>query len=688
MIRFILSIFFLTTVLSVQAFCQQVAPKDTISNVQLQEVSIEGAQVLHRNGYDLFVPSQELRSHSSNGLDLLSQMGLPGIYVDQVQKTISNTIGTGTVMIKINNVEASLEQLQTIAPSQIKSIKMFKAPSLKYGTEVGSVIDVKTKRVDSGLAGGVNTMNALSGNYNDDGVWFKGWSGKSEFGVQYNFKLNSVDKAYVQSMETLNFSDGSLKTYSKDGTFEGKNYRGDALVLNYNYNLPSKRVFDVKAAYSSHRFPKRNLVQNVAFDTERYTMLTNTQSDENAYSLKLYYEERFNNSDALEVKGAFAYLDNSYNRGFSSPYTTEIYDVDGKKWASSTDINYNHSFSRQSTLSVGYRQKLSCARNDYMGTNDLKIKCRENSEYLFAEYLYSSPKWYLSVGMAGNRIQTNQKGSGFTSYALLPQLVLQYNAGNFWSFMYRYNRKASSPSIADLTAYSRRDDNLQVTAGNPFLSSFNMDSHLLLANWNKKQLSIQIYGLYEYARKAIGETIAEEDGVFVHRKSNELDYRHFETAINLSHSLFNRKLRFYVEPKFAFDKSGGIFNRTNTNLSLQAGANAYYRQWSLNAYYRTETEELYGDILTQNYSTSDINIGFRHQSLQLKLGLRNVFNKKGKTSATENLSETLRGQTVQGNKTFGNMVYITLSWNLFKGASQKKSQIKDVQIDMDSGIVK
>lgn len=686
--RVILSAIFLLAVFPVQTFGQQDATKDTISSVQLQKVFIEGAQVLHRNGYDLFVPSQELRTHSANGLDLLSQIGLPGIYVDQVQKTISNAMGTGTVVVKINNVEASLEQLQTILPTQIKSIKMVTVPGLKYGSEAGTLIDVKTKRTDFGLAGGVNAMNALSGNYNDDGVWFKGWRGKSEFGLQYNFKLNSVDNAYVKSLETLNFSEGSLKTYSKDGTFNGKNYRGDVLVLNYNYNVPNKRAFDVKVAYSSHRFPKRNLVQDVIFDSESYSLLTNTQSDENAYTLKIYYEERFNNSDVLEIKGGLAYLDNSYNRGFSSPFSTDTYVVDGKKWASNADLNYNHSFSPQSTLSIGYRQKASYARNDYTGTNDLKINCRENSEYLFAEYLYSSPKWYLSFGMGGSRIQTNQKSCGFTFYTLLPQFVLQYNAGYFWNFMYRYNRKASSPSIADLTAYSRRDDNLQVTIGNPALKSYNTDSHLLLANWSKEQLSIQVYGLYEHARKAIGETVAEENGVFVHRKSNELEYIHFETAINLSHSLFNRKLRFYIEPKFAFDKSGSMFNQTKANFSLQAGVNAYYRQWSLNAYYRTKTEELYGNILTRNHSTSDINVGFRHQSLQLKMGLRNVFNKKGKTSATENLSEALRGETVQGNKTFGNMFYVTLSWNLFKGAAKKKKEIKDIQINMDSGIVK
>ncbi len=695
MIRFILSICFLTAVFSVQASSQQVVPKDTLEtpkdtleNVQLHEVSIEGAEVLHRNGYDLFVPSQELRSHSSNGLDLLSQMGLPGIYVDQVQKSISNTKGTGTVIVKINNVEASLEQLQTILPTQIKSIKMVNVPSLKYGAEAGIIIDVKAKRVGSGFAGGVNAMNALSGNYNDDGIWLKGWSGKSELGIQYNFKLNSVNKAYVESMETLKYSDGSVKTYMKDGNFDGKNYRGDALALNYNYNIPNKRVFDIKVAYGSHRFPKRNLIQDVVFDSERYSLLTNTQSDENAYTLKFYYEEKFSNSDALEIKGAVAYLKNSYNRGFSSPYATEAYDVDGKKWASNANINYSHTFSAQSSLSVGYQQKASHARNDYTGTNDLKVSCRENSEYLFTEYVYSSSKWYLSLGLGGNRIQIDQRSSSFTYYSFLPQVVLQYNAGNFWTFMYRYNRKASSPSIADLTAYSRRDDILQVTTGNPYLNSFNMDSHLLLANWNKKQLSIQIYGLYEYARKAIGETVADENGLFVHRKSNELDYSHFETAINLSHSLFNRKLRFYVEPKLSFDKSGRMFNQTNTNFSLQAGANAYYRQWSLNAYYRTDTKELYGNILTRNYSSSDINLGYRYRSLQLKLGLRNVFNKKGKTSSTENLSEALRGQTVQGNKTFGNMVYVTFSWNLFKGTAKKKPQIEDTQVDMDSGIVK
>lgn len=169
--------------------------------------------------------------------------------------------------------------------------------------------------------------------------------------------------------------------------------------------------------------------------------------------------------------------------------------------------------------------------------------------------MYSSPKWYISLGLGGNRIQIDQKNNGFTSYTLLPQLVLQYNAGNFWNFMYRYNRKASSPSIADLTAYTRRDDILQITTGNPSLKTFNTDSHLLVANWNKRQFSIQIYGFYEYARKAIGENVTEENGMFVHRKSNNFDYSHFETAVNLSHSLFNRKLSFYVEPKLSFDKS-------------------------------------------------------------------------------------------------------------------------------------
>ena len=660
---------------------------DTTKNVELKAAVVEGARVVRHNGYDSYYPTKVQRSNSANGLDLLSKIELPGIHVDQVQKNISNSMGTGNVVVKINNVESTIDQLQAIHPEQITSIELTTAPGMRYGSGVGVVINVKTKRKDYGYAAGINTMNAVLDNYNDDGIWAKYWSGKSEFGLQYNFKLNGIKNAYSQGKENFTFSDGTTKEFTKDGAYKGGNYRGDNITLSYNYSHPAKRMLDIKSSWTYDRFPNRHLIQEVT-GAENYSMQTNTQSDEKAYLLKAYYEEKFTDKGSLELNLGLAYLDNAYDRGFTSPWDINTYSVSGDKYAIQANANYSHILSAKSKISFGYNQYSSYTGNKYIGTNNLRTGIHEDSEYAFAEYALSLSKLYLSAGIGGSRSYMSQSDGNFTFYSFRPQVVLQYMISKQWSLMYRYNRNPQSPSLADLTEYTRQDDALQATVGNAGLKPYNTESHLLLANWNKKNTSFRIYGLYEYTHNGIGEVIEEVNGLFMHKNYNNVNHRHIETAIYFGHSLFSRHVSFYIEPKLVYDHSLGYFNNKNTDLSLQAGIDAYYRNWSLSTYYRTAAENLFGDLLVRNCSSSDICLGYRYRSLQAKIGLRNAFRNNGKTYVTENQSPILKSIMSQGNRTFGNMVYVSLSWGIFKGKSTKKAKAKDIQINTDSGIIK
>lgn len=666
---------------------QGVHGNDSTRRVALSEVVVEGAKVVRHNGYDAYLPSQSQRAHSANALDLLSQMALPGIRVDQVQKTVSSGLGSGSVVVKINNVEATLEQLQSILPAQVVSVEYTDTPGMKYGAGVGAVINVRIKRDDFGVAAGVNAMNAVSDNYNDDGVWAKLWTGKSEFGLQYNFKLNNVKNAYTEAAESFTFGDGTVKSYEKDGAFRGGNYRGDALTLSYNYALPGKRVLDIKGEYAYDRFPNRLLMQNVT-GAEEYALQTNTQSDERVYMLKSYYEERFTGKDILEMSLGLAYLDNAYQRGFASPWTANTYAVDGDKYVVQANLDYTHVLSAKNKLAFGLQEYGTYTGNKYVGTNDFTASIHYDSQYAYAEYSHSFSKLYLSAGVGGSRIHMSQPQSSFTFYLFRPQLLLQYSIDRYWKLVYRYNRKPTSPSLADLTDYTRQDDMLQATVGNTGLEPYNTDTHLLLVNWNKNNSSFRLYGLYEYMHEGVGQTIEEQDGLFVHHLFNNLNHHHFEAAMYVGHSFWNRAVNFYVEPKWVYDHSRGAFDNKNTGFSLQAGVNAYYKQWSVSAYYRTADERLYGDVLVHNHPTSDINIGYRHQALQAKVGIRNVFHANGKTSTTETMHDILKSSLSQGNRTFGNMVYVSLSWSILKGKMKKTPRVKDVQLDTDSGIVK
>lgn len=96
---------------------------DDSTNVQLNEAVVEGASVIRHNGFDTYFPSAAQRAHSANALDLLSMVALPGIHVDQVQKSIISSTGASGVVVKINNVEATLDQLQSIHPYLVTKIE-------------------------------------------------------------------------------------------------------------------------------------------------------------------------------------------------------------------------------------------------------------------------------------------------------------------------------------------------------------------------------------------------------------------------------------------------------------------------------------------------------------------------------------------------------------------------------------
>lgn len=672
--------------LPMAVYAQNITTADS-TNVQLNEAVVEAARVVRHNGYDAYIPSPEQRSHSANALDLLSLIALPGVHVDQVQKSITNSMGTGGVVVKINNVVATLDQLQSIQPYQVTNIEYSATPSMKYGANTGVVINIKVKRDDYGFAIGANAMNAVSDNYNDDAVWAKAWNKKSEFGLQYNFKLNNIKKAYNNGNDTFRFADGTVKQYNKEGVFKGGNYRDDALLLSYNYTLENKRVFDVKASFDYNRFPERYLNQTVT-GADNYNLHTNTQSDEKVYQLKAYYQEQFNAKSSLEANVGLAYLDNTYDRGFVSPWSTYAYKANGDKYATYATLDFVHQLSSKSQLSVGYQQSFDYTRNKYVGTDNQVAKINDDTEYLYAEYALFMSKFYLSVGVGENRIRMAQTEHNNEFWAFRPQVLMQYNLNNQWSLMYRYSRNATPPTLADLTAYSRQDDALQMTVGNAALRPYNTDTHMLVANFNKKSTSLRVYALYEYAYNGIGQQINEIDGMFVHQSINNANNRHFEAALYWGQSFFNRALTFYVEPKWQYDDTKGIGKHSNGDFSVQAGLNAFYKNWSLNGYYRTASETLSGDVLTHNCSTSDVNLGYQHRALQVKLGLRNAFRNNGKSGETKLMSDKLTSSLSHGNRAFGNMVYVSLSWSFMRGKMIKTAQAKDVPLNTDAGIVK
>jgi hypothetical protein len=662
--------------------------KDTTKTVALQEVNVEGSRIIRHAGYDLYLPTKMQREHSANGFDLLQQMQLPGIMTDQVEKTVNYTRGSGKVVIKINNVVSTVKDLLAITPNQLTKVEYSTMPSMKYGQDAAAVINIRTKRNDASVALGINSMNALTYCYNDDGAWLKASKKRSEFGLLYNFKLNDISKAFNNKEETFRYDDGKTLTRNKAGDYSGGKFRQDDVTLTYNYAQPEKRVIDMKLSYSRNRFPQRCLNEDVTGDDE-YQMQTFSQSDEKQIVLKTYYDENISKHDEIEVSMALAYLDNAYKRGFSSPNITNLYDVCSEKYSMRGEMEYSHTFENESRFATGYQQSGAYTANQYKGNDTTQYDMNNNSQYVYAEYsgTFSHLNYTLGIGLSREHFSQNE--NKYTFYSWQPKVTLQYGFNDFWSMSYHYQRSPRLPSLADLTDYLHQDDDRQITVGNPDLKPYDDNRHSFVLDFKKRSTNAFFYAIYEYAINSFGNSnIEERDGFFWHTLSNGINLHHFESGIYVGKNFLNNRINAYIEPKVSHDDVSGSLHHRNTNVSVQIGCATYYKSFSFNLYYRSPFEMLSGNILQHNYSTSDLNVTYTHKALSARIGIRNVFSQNGKSTKWKELSDKVSSVSIQGNRGFGNMVYISLSWNLMKGRQHKAIRAKDINVNMDSGIVK
>lgn len=196
---------------------------DSIKNIMLENIVVESKNILHNTDGETYIPKMSQRKLAANGLDLIDKMKIPGLKIDEVQKTVSS-LTPGEVQIRINGVEATIDELMALLPSQIKSINYITMPGMRYGKDISSVLDLKVARVAAGYAMGINAMNALSTLYNDDNIWGRFNFGKSELGVRYTFKFNDNNKVNTTERQLFQMGTGQTKEICKEGRYEGSKY--------------------------------------------------------------------------------------------------------------------------------------------------------------------------------------------------------------------------------------------------------------------------------------------------------------------------------------------------------------------------------------------------------------------------------------------------------------------------------
>ena len=104
-ILFILSVFVLTA-----------SAQSETETVELQEVEVKAAKVIHKPDGQLIYPTEAQKNASHSGYSILQKLSLPNIRVDEVAQSLSTIDGRGSVQLRINGIVVGREEMLALNP--------------------------------------------------------------------------------------------------------------------------------------------------------------------------------------------------------------------------------------------------------------------------------------------------------------------------------------------------------------------------------------------------------------------------------------------------------------------------------------------------------------------------------------------------------------------------------------------
>ena len=198
----------------------------------MKEVVVEASHVRTKSDRELYLPTSLHRKMSSNGLDLLHAMQLPRIDVDLVNNSVK-TSGNEAVQLRINGVEATVNELLALQPKDIIRMEYHTMPGVRYGNSA-AVIDYIVRHRETGGDISANGLQGITlpgmGNYNVAG---KLYMGKSSLSLMGNWDRRNL--TWTRENEEQFALPGGTVTTRETGRPTKVKYDRTLLHLNYSY---------------------------------------------------------------------------------------------------------------------------------------------------------------------------------------------------------------------------------------------------------------------------------------------------------------------------------------------------------------------------------------------------------------------------------------------------------------------
>ncbi len=166
-----------------------------VDSKSINEVVIEGKRTIRSIDKTSYTFSSTQIEKAENGRGLIAT--LPNLHIDKTTNSLS-TINGKSILILINGIRATDDDLKLIPANKIKNVEIYDVPPMRYIDDAENVVNVRTRPLDTGWSG--NLYGTLGQMFSNASVALSYIKGDNKLTLNYGTHINM--KRDIKDLET------------------------------------------------------------------------------------------------------------------------------------------------------------------------------------------------------------------------------------------------------------------------------------------------------------------------------------------------------------------------------------------------------------------------------------------------------------------------------------------------------
>ena len=657
--------------------------------VELQAVEVKAAKVIHKPDGQMIYPTEAQKKASHSGYSILQKLALPNIRVDEVAQSLSAIDGRGSVQLRINGIIVGREEMLALDPERISRIDFIDNPGVRYGEGIAYVINILTRRNDSGYTVGMDLMQGLTAKSGNDLVYGKWNAGKSELSLSYDFGYKDFKGNRTNETAHYLLTDGSTHTIERNDLASRSRSFSNGVQLKYNLADSADYVFQASLKADFSHIPNNYNQKLITEGEDNYIATRQEWNRTSSPVLDLYFFKQLTPRQSLTVNAVGTYIATSLRSSYDEG-SLYAYEVDGKTYSLMSEAIYENRLKPFAlTAGINYMQKYT--ENRYSGDVSSVNPMHNRNVYAFAEIKGAVGPLRYTAGLGGSYLDYRQQAHDYQYWLFRPKASVAYNPTQAVQLKYDFQISEHVSQVAMISNTSVRNNSMEWTLGNPDIRPNREQEHTFQLSYThpRFQSFLQAYGKLCH-RPNMATYIRTSDDKFIYTQLNqkEIDVLHLTLYAN----------GWIIPDKLSVAASGTLFRCFNfgedythckTFYSGSACVQAYLGKFTLSGFIDSGFRFLEGETEGFSGAFSYLNAAYRYKDLNVSLTWQQPFVNRYKQSQSEVYNRYVRKTVSLHCRDLGNYVSLNIAWRFSQGRAYKDVR-RNIQqkVDKDTGILR